>query len=222
MLTPAEVNKFWERDWERVDLWIRADGPEAGRLEWVVTDGHYRELWTPYERLGAPETLAALREEARLARADGVPGTWLVEVDANLVFHTPVIRAVSYLPDQGRVPSRRIGHLLRSMWTSPRDPGTDRALERLVETRLSGAADLIEDLPELIVERAARHLVSLPWTFWRYPLGANRSRRSRSYENRRDDEALPAADPALQIKYAGPLTDSGLREAGPDNPRGTT
>ncbi|NIP77798.1 MAG: hypothetical protein GWM90_00775, partial [Gemmatimonadetes bacterium] len=42
LLSPAELNKFWERDWERVDLWIRADGPDAGQLEWVVTDLHYR------------------------------------------------------------------------------------------------------------------------------------------------------------------------------------
>lgn len=214
MLTPAEVNKFWERDWERVDLWIRADGPEAGRLEWVVTDGHYRELWTPYERLGAPETLARLRDEARAARSTGQPGTWLVEVDANLVFHTPVIRAVSYLPDQGRVPSRRIGHLLRSMWTTTREPGAARARERLEEIRLAGASDLFEDLPELLVDRAARHLVSLPWTFWRYPLGANRNRRWRAYEERSSDAALPAADPAMQIKY--------FESATAGQPKGTT
>ncbi|MDX1578613.1 MAG: hypothetical protein R3266_09010, partial [Gemmatimonadota bacterium] len=52
-LAPAELNKFWERDWERIEVWIRADGPEAGALEWVVTDAHYRELWIPFERLGS-------------------------------------------------------------------------------------------------------------------------------------------------------------------------
>jgi hypothetical protein len=183
----------------------------------VVTDGHYRELWTPYERLGAPETLARLREEARSARAAGQPGTWLVEVDANLVFHTPVLRTVSFLPDQGHVPSRRIGHILRSMWTTTSEPGAERALERLAEVRLAGAADLFEDLPELIVERAARHLVSLPWTFWRYPLGANRNRGWRAYEDRPTDAALPAADPAMQIKYSEAVTDPAFRTEGPGN-----
>ena len=38
MLTPAELNKFWERDWERVELWIRADGDRAGRAR-VGGDG---------------------------------------------------------------------------------------------------------------------------------------------------------------------------------------
>jgi hypothetical protein len=65
LLSPAELNKFWERDWERVDLWIRADGPDAGQLEWVVTDLHYRELWVPYEKLDEPEALERQREKAR-------------------------------------------------------------------------------------------------------------------------------------------------------------
>ena len=62
LLSPAELNKFWERDWERVDLWIRADGPDAGMLEWVVTDLHYRELWVPSAKLADP---------ALLGRAEG-------------------------------------------------------------------------------------------------------------------------------------------------------
>lgn len=200
MLTPAEVNKFWERDWERVDLWIRADGEDAGLLEWVVTDGHYRELWTPTSRLCPPEQFAQLVRDARDARAAGTPGTWLVEVDANVVFHTPDIRAVSFLPDEGRIPARRIGHILRSMWARVAEPDPAAALRRLDAIELESGMNLLEDLPELIADRAARHILSLPWTHWRYPLGANRGRDSRAYEAWREPEALPAADPALQIK----------------------
>ena len=202
MLTPAEINKFWERDWERVDLWIRADGPEAGLLEWVVTDGHYRELWTPFERLGLPNRLAAMREEALAARDDGTPGTWLMEVDANVLFHTPDLRAVSFLCDEGRVPARRIGHILRSMWTRFHDPGAAEALRRLETIELERGPGLLDDLPELIADRAARHILSLPWTHWRYPLGASRRREERRYEGRQQPAPLPAADPALQIKLA--------------------
>lgn len=200
MLTPAEVNKFWERDWERVDLWIRADGADAGLLEWVVTDGHYRELWTPWHRLGAPDTLARLRADARAALATGTPGTWLVEVDANLIFHTPDLRAVSFLPDEGQVPARRVGHVLRSMWTRLFDPDPVGAHVRLQAIKLERGPDLLEDLPELIADRAARHILALPWTHWRYPLGANRSHEALAYEVWQPPAAEAAADPALQIK----------------------
>ncbi|MGD8496684.1 MAG: hypothetical protein PVF05_10865 [Gemmatimonadales bacterium] len=200
MLTPAEINKFWERDWERVDLWIRADGPGAGILEWVVTDGHYRELWTPLERLAPAERLEVMRTEARRAHETGAAGTWLMEVDANLLFHTPDLRAVSFLPDEGRVPARRIGHVLRSMWTRFHDPAAADALRRLERIELERGPGLLDDLPELIAHRAARHILSLPWTHWRYPLGANRRREERVYEDRPSPTARPAADPALQIK----------------------
>lgn len=200
MLTPAEVNKFWERDWERVDLWIRADGDDAGMLEWVVTDGHYRELWTPVSRLCPPEQLEQLMADARAARAQGTPGTWLVEVDANVIFHTPDLRAVSFLPDEGRIPARRIGHILRSMWARVAEPDPTAALRRLEAIELESGIALLEDLPELIADRAARHILSLPWTHWRYPFGANRERDLRAYEAWREPRALPAADPALQIK----------------------
>lgn len=209
MLTPAEVNKFWERDWERVDLWIRADGDDAGLLEWVVTDGHYRELWTPVSRLCPPEQLEELMADAREARAEGTPGTWLVEVDANVVFHTPDLRAVSFLPDEGRIPARRIGHILRSMWARVADPDPAAALRRLEAIELESGVNLLEDLPELIADRAARHILSLPWTHWRYPFGANRARDIRAYDTWRKPEALAAADPDLQIKLAGDPAEPG-------------
>lgn len=204
MLTPAEVNKFWEKDWERVDLWIRADGPDGGLLEWVVTDGHYRELWTPWSRLERPEVLERLREEARTARDAGTPGTWLVEVDANVVFHTPDLRGVSFLPDEGRVPARRIAHVLRSLWNRLEESDPVTPLAKLQAIRLRRGPDLLEDLPELIAPRAARHILSLPWTHWRYPLGANRRREILAYETWERPEPLPAADPALQIKVPTP------------------
>ena len=200
MLTPAEINKFWERDWERVELWIRADGPDAGLLEWVVTDGHYRELWTPYERLGRRPVLERCRADARVAIAAGIPGTWLLEVDANILFHTPFYRAVSFVADSGSVPARRVGHLIRSMWTRSREPDVEAALARLDEVKLARGPDVLDDLPELIADRAARHILSLPWTHWRYPLGANRRRELRVYESRGMADLHAAAEPALQIK----------------------
>ena len=109
ILTPAEINKFWERDWERVELWVRADGDSAGVLEWVVTDAHYRELWIPLSRLGSAESIGECEEEAVAAVRAASSGTWLVEVDADQIFHAPFFRVVSFLPEEGRVPVRRIG-----------------------------------------------------------------------------------------------------------------
>ncbi len=200
MLTPAEINKFWERDWERVELWIRADGPDAGQLEWVVTDGHYRELWTPYERLGRGPALEQARADSRAALDSGISGSWVLEVDANLLFHTPFFRAVSFVADSGTVPARRVAHLLRSMWSQTHEPDVDRALARLDEVRLERGPDLLDDLPELIAHRAARHILSQPWTHWRYPLGANRRSEPRIYAPSGATEPYAAADPALQIK----------------------
>ena len=50
-LAPAELLKFWEKDWERLEVWVRADGEDRGKIEYVVTDTHYRELWFKYESL---------------------------------------------------------------------------------------------------------------------------------------------------------------------------
>ncbi|NIP82559.1 MAG: hypothetical protein GWM90_26410, partial [Gemmatimonadetes bacterium] len=172
LLSPAELNKFWERDWERVDLWIRADGPDAGQLEWVVTDLHYRELWVPYHKLGPPEALERRRQRAlRAAGGDGA-GIWLVEVDADLVFHSPMFRGVSYLPDTGGLPVRGIGHVIRSLWRRVKDDEPAPGMAALDRLRVERGIDVLGDIPEFITRRAEERLVEEPWTYWRYPLGA--------------------------------------------------
>lgn len=200
LLSPAELNKFWERDWERVDLWVRADGPDAGRLEWVVTDLHYRELWVPYEKLGDPATLARQEEKWREAMDGGGAGIWLVEVDADLVFHTPTLRGVSFLPDTGGLPVRGLQHVFRSLWQRVREDdvsGPLRALERL---RLQAGLDLLGDLPEIISRKAEQRLLEEPWTYWRYPLGAARKREPLVYRAPDSPPRPPVADRSLQIK----------------------
>ena len=200
LLSPAELNKFWERDWERVDLWIRADGPDAGQLEWVVTDLHYRELWVPYHKLGEPEALERYRQRAvRAASGDGA-GIWLVEVDADLVFHSPMFRGVSYLRDTGGLPVRGIGHVIRSLWQRVKDDDTEEPMAALTRLRVQRGIDLLGDLPEIITRHAEERLVREPWTYWRYPLGAASRREPSLYEPLRPTEPAAAADPELQIK----------------------
>jgi hypothetical protein len=203
VLSPAEINKFWEKDWERVDLWIRADGPDAGLLEWVVTDLHYRELWIPYNRLGPQRPLHRDRDEALDAVQQRRPGLWLLEVDADLLFHYPFFRAVSFLPEEGRVPVHGIGHILTALWRRARDDEVEPFIGALDRTRIRTGTDLLADLPEFIVRRAARHLMTQPWRFWRFPLGAATRKDRRLYGEESAGEPPPIADANLQIKAGG-------------------
>jgi hypothetical protein len=200
LLSPAEVNKFWERDWERVDLWIRADGPDAGQLEWVVTDLHYRELWVPYEKLDSPRALTRERDRARTAMATGGAGVWVVEVDADLVFHSPMFRGVTFVVDKGGVPVRGLAHVARSLWQRVRDDEVAGPVAALNRLRVERGLDLLGDLPEFIMRRAEERLIGQPWTYWRYPLGASRRREPRVYAPPSMREPPPIADPALQVK----------------------
>jgi hypothetical protein len=200
MLVPAELNKFWERDWERAELWIRADGPDAGRLEWVVIDAHYRELWIPYERLGPADRLTRQAEVAHESVTAGGTGFWLVEVDMNLVFHSPFVRTVTFVTEQDYLPVRSFWHMLSGLFRrGPRDDATEYlpALDRI---RLERGTGVLADLPEALVSLASRHILSIPWRYWRYPLGANRSRTRRIYEGKLEDAGAARADRALQIK----------------------
>jgi len=227
MLTPAEVNKFWERDWERVELWIRADGDGTGDLEWVVTDAHYRELWIPYGRLGRDERLARQREEAAEVRGRGRSGFWLVEADADPVFHTPFLRAVTFVPEQERVPTRSVGHLVTSLWKQVRRDEPEEHAAAVDVARLTLGAGLFRDTPEAASGLVARHLLAQPWRWWRYPLGAATRRATRLYGP--DETASPplAADPRLQVKGAPgeagprppevPVTRSALPEGEPSS-----
>ena len=200
MLVPAEVNKFWERDWERAELWVRADGPDAGRLEWVVVDAHYRELWIPYERLGGGERLARQRERCvETVRADGT-GFWLVEVDMNLLFHSPFVRTVTWVPEEDSLPVRSFWHVLSGLFRrGPRDDPS-AYLDTLDRIRLERGTGVLSDLPEAIVSLAARHILSIPWRYWRYPLGAHRRQERRLYEGPRSAASEAKADRGLQIK----------------------
>ncbi|HEX7049944.1 MAG TPA: hypothetical protein VF188_06990 [Longimicrobiales bacterium] len=200
IFSPAELNKFWERDWERVDLWIRADGADAGMLEWVVTDMHYREIWIPYARLGTDETLAAHRTAAIDAVRSGRSGIWLLEVDVDIIVHYPFFRTVSFLPETGSLPARSVLHALGALWKRARDEDVDANLQALDRVRLRLGKDILGDVPEVAVRRASRHLVSQPWRYWRYPLGAGTREEARLYGYEAPVPPPAAADPELQIK----------------------
>ena len=213
ILSPAELNKFWERDWERVDLWIRADAPGEGRLEWVVTDLHYRELWVPFERLGPAPNLARHERVASEAIARNEPGTWLVEVDADLLVHYPFIRGVAFLPERGGVPVRSALDLISALWHRIRDEPGPTQLAALDRARLTLGRDVLADVPEFLLRRVSRHLMAQPWRYWRYPLGAASRQEPRLYARDFPDDPPPAADPGLQIKAMADGTRESARRA---------
>jgi len=200
MLSPAELNKFWERDWERIEIWVRADGPNAGALEWVVTDAHYRELWIPYSGLGTPERLEKQRARALKHAGEGDPGLWLVEVDAHPVFHTPYVRTVSFIPERDEIHVQSLAHLASSLFARRRRDDPDDYVPALDRLRIETGREILGDIPEFIAHLSAREMLATPWCYWRYPLGAQRRREQRLYDGKGHGELPPASDPRMQIK----------------------
>jgi len=202
-VTAAELNKLWERDWERVEVWVRADGPEAGRVEWVVSDFHYRELWMPYAAL-----VSAAREPRRSARLERVRrdpqrrAAWMVEVDMNIVFHSPEIRGLFLMPLERGWRSARIRQLLASLRARTRRHDPQLYRDRLRALLLEH--DLVQDIPEHFRGYAIRQFLSLPWRYWRYARGANTTARPYFYSTPRAASPIRATEPELQFKVEPP------------------
>jgi len=206
--TRAEVHKFWESDWERVEVWVRAEGDGAGMIEWIVDDFHFRELWNPYERLVAPAVPAQHRrglEEAR--RTPGRGAAWVVEVDTDFVGHWPLVRGVFLLPlRQGwrKARWRQLAESLRVDTESDRPRDYREIVHRLRLDR----RDFLQDIPEYLRGLALRRLLALPWRYWRFPRGANTQVRPLLYGAQDQPAVTPASEPELQLKAPGALARS--------------
>ncbi len=182
VLAPAEITKFWEKDWERLEVWIRADpGEDAGKMEWLVTDAHYRELWFRYDR----ETTAGQRrrhEELRKKSLErgGRPFSWIVEFDLNFLFHTPDVRGVfaAYLRN-GKIPWNPL-RILRALGDHS---GRDRIADyrEVLEGMEAEGEHLMDDVPEHLRSLFLRQLIGLPWIYWRYPKGAGTAAKVSAY-----------------------------------------
>ena len=199
-LTQAEIHKFWERDWERVEVWVSAEGETAGQVEWVVIDHHYRELWMPYERLvkdqraqGQKAVLASLREDRTRDAA------WVIEVDLNLIGHSPELRGIFLLPLKQGWRRARIKQLARSLRVQISHDAPSVYAERVRQLRMSGP-DFMEDIPEHLRNFALRQLNAMPWRYWRYPRGAAALRKSFLYSGYSEFRNVSSSDPELQYK----------------------
>lgn len=217
-LAPAEIHKFWEKDWERVDVWVRADEcDDAGTIEWVVTDIHYRELWFDYSRLATKAQAVRQRERLNRLLAQGEREVvWVTELDMDMLFHTPFVRGIFLtVRKNGRI-TGSLGRLLRAAWV--RRIARDKFKEYRLKLDELGVEreDFLDDVPEHFRNFALRQLISLPWTYWRYPLGAGSSLKFNIYDPQGALVAAqqPAADPHYQLK--GWEEMDGLAETPPD------
>jgi hypothetical protein len=221
-LFPAELNKPWEPDWERLEVWVRADpGDQMGMIEWLVTDLHYRELWMDYRRL-VPEK-DRRRHQQWLARhwQGRRNGIWLLESDAHLVYHSQFVRGIFPLcPEKGWI-WKRLWELIRSakMYRA-RDRRQD-FLWLLRDLEISGQV-VLGEIPEHLRKFSLRELLTTPWDYWRFPEGVSSARISYLYgpNGTSSPGGARANEPTLQIKeIARRLQRSGVGEKAGDAER---
>jgi hypothetical protein len=202
-LFPAELNKPWEPDWERLEIWVRADeGEEMGMIEWLVTDLHYRELWIDYRRLVPHREREAHRKWLRQHWRDGRrEGTWLIEADAHLVYHAQFVRGIFPLHVGPGWVRERLWELIRSakMYRA-RDRGRDFG-QVLRDLDVAGEV-VLGEIPEHLRKFSLRNLLSIPWDYWRFPEGVTSTRDAYLYNSESSPgiRRVRASEPELQIK----------------------
>ncbi len=166
----------------------------------MVTDLHYRELWFGYE--GIVRKQARDYHQSVLERCVDTPDrlTWLVEVDMDIVFHTPSIKGI-YLAHGKRLSlGRRLLSVLTVMWNRPVKENPDRYKRGLERLEIEGTG-FLDDVPEHFRTLVTRQLLSLPWSYWRFPRGAGSARHLLVYSSGGTEfEPEPTSDMAYQIK----------------------
>lgn len=199
-LAPAELTKFWEKDWERLEIWIRADGEDRGRIEWIVTDWHYRELWFTFEKI-APMSRGRYFKLLRKELETDSKLTWVIELDMDVLFHSPLVRDIYLVRGRNASLGRRAKSILSSLFRRRVSEDINEHRKRLESLELGGSTFLY-DVPELLRGTATRHLLRLPWTYWRFPKGAKSRRIFLLYDlmDGRPAEPELASDPNYQIK----------------------
>lgn len=201
ILAPAEITKFWERDWERMEVWVRADeGPHCGEIEWFVSDQHYRELWyEPRRWLGDRRFDELTKKVAEWRKDPQGRRHWLLEVDMDLLFHSPSIRRLEWR--HGPEPKPRSGPLRILKCLGVRSPGDfpPRYWSRLKDLELQGVF-LLTDVPEHIRPASIWTLLRKPWSYWRYPLGVLTAVKQYLYNPRVDPPEVSSCSSDFQIK----------------------
>ncbi len=202
-LFPAELNKPWEPDWERLEVWVRADeGEQMGMIEWLVTDVHYRELWIDYRRLVPEKEKRSHRQWLSRHWQDGDKrGAWLIEADAHLVYHSQFVRGIFPMHLERDWVRQRLGELIRSAKTYRARDRRQDFLKVLRDLEVSGEV-VLGEIPEHLRKFSLRELLSIPWDYWRYPEGATSAKISYLYDadSWPEKKLVRASEPRLQIK----------------------
>jgi hypothetical protein len=207
-LAPAELTKFWEKDWERLEIWVRADGDHAGDIEYVVTDVHYRELWFKYERLANKQAIDFHTRVLGRDRNTEKPLTWVIDLDMDLVFHSPAVRGIYITSGRTLSLGRRVLAVLSVIFRNKILENPEKYKRRLEALEIAGDS-FLDDIPEHFRTVVTRRLLSLPWSYWRFPRGAKSARTFSVYCGRTEleFEADLAAEKRYQIKE-GPQSTS--------------
>jgi hypothetical protein len=225
-LAPAELLKFWEKDWERLEIWVRGEGEDRGKIEYVVTDTHYRELWFKYENLvgktAADYHAAVLRRD----RDTDKMINWVVDMDMDLVFHTPVVRGIYVSSGRGLSAGRRLLAILGIIFRKRPAENPERYKPRLEALEIAGE-HLLDDIPEHFRALITHKLLSLPWSYWRFPRGAKSARNLPVYggPGALEFQSEFASDRRYQIKQPDPVWSLAAerdRPAGQEQPPATS
>jgi len=203
-LAPAELIKFWEKDWERLELWIRADGKERGSIEWIVTDWHYRELWFRYDRLAGRLAQEMHRNLLSKERDSDSCLRWIIDVDMDLVFHSPVVRGIHLIKGERLSIGRKFLSIIGGIFHRRLSEDPEQHKRRLELLEIQGS-EFLDDVPEHFRTMATRKLLSMPWSFWRFPRGVKSRRTFFVYGGTNSLREGPelASDRRFQIKEPG-------------------
>jgi hypothetical protein len=199
--SPAQLSKFWERDWERIEVWVRADkSPEAGNIEWLVADYHYRELWYDCSRQVDGGIFKKQQATRRAWLVLKKKIAWLVLIDMDVLFHTPALRGIVLTGPERWMRSAVLGGLRAFVSSKPRDHFANYR-DSLHDLEIEGN-EFFEDVPEHFRNLILRRLIEEPWSFWRYPRGATAALKIHLYspESLKEIENLSVSDSAFQIK----------------------
>jgi hypothetical protein len=148
----------------------------------------------------------------------------MLEADMDPVFHAPYVRGLFLVTE------REMGfwHQMRRLGASLRGLGErDRfqpVAERLDEIEVGGT-ELFRDVPEHFRRLVLRQIIPLPWSYWRYAMGAGTGARRFLYGELEPGEGGSAADPAHQIKMfavkTAPIDERALPGTDAEGMKGT-
>jgi hypothetical protein len=122
----------------------------------------------------------------------------------DLVFHSPAVRGIYIARGKGLSFGRRLVSIFSAIIRKRAKDRPEKYARNLDMFEIQGGR-LLHDMPEHFRMAGVRRLLSMPWTYWRFPHGANASRKDFVYSSQGNFNAAPepASDRKFQIKKPG-------------------